>query len=199
MLPAPSQIPPASYRFENVQLLPVERRLLIDGEVAAVGARAFDVLLALVERRERVVTRDELLDLCWPEVDVEPNNIAVQMGTPRRILGRHVIASIPGRGYRFSAVVRAQAAVVASAHRTNIPELGPLAGRDDDLRLVSDLLHANRLVTILARVKGFFSGTRLTLVPTTGSQTCPSTFPGTFSPPSARPPACMRRRKWSCH
>ena len=56
--------PPACYQFEAIQLFPVERRLLVDGVVAAIGARAFDVLLALVERHGRVVTRDELLDIC---------------------------------------------------------------------------------------------------------------------------------------
>ena len=157
--------PPASYHFEAIQLFPVERRLLVDGEVAAIGARAFDVLLALVERHGRVVTRDELLDICWPGSDVEPNNIAVQIGSLRRLLGRHVIASIPGRGYQFSAVVREQrttvAATQARAHRTNIPELGRLIGRDDDLRFVSDLLDANRLVTIIGA--GGIGKTRLAL------------------------------------
>jgi len=36
-------------------------RFLVDGEPTKLGARAFDVLLALIERRDRVVTKNELL------------------------------------------------------------------------------------------------------------------------------------------
>ena len=50
-------------------------RVLIDGTPAKVGARAFDVLLALVERRERVVPKRELMDLVWPKLVVEEGNL----------------------------------------------------------------------------------------------------------------------------
>ena len=41
------------YRFGSSELRPSERQLFIDGAPAALGARAFDLLLALIERRER--------------------------------------------------------------------------------------------------------------------------------------------------
>ncbi|HEU0204753.1 MAG TPA: transcriptional regulator, partial [Burkholderiaceae bacterium] len=53
-------------RFGRVEVRPADRQLLIDGVPAVLGARAFDVLLALIERRDRVVTKNELLDLVWP-------------------------------------------------------------------------------------------------------------------------------------
>jgi DNA-binding winged helix-turn-helix (wHTH) protein len=56
-----------SIRFANAEIRPSERQVLIDGKPAALGSRAFDVLLALVERRERLVGKNELLDLVWPE------------------------------------------------------------------------------------------------------------------------------------
>ena len=144
----------ASYRFENVEVFPVERRLVVGGVVQPIGARAFDVLLALVERRERLVTRDELLDICWPRSNVEPNNLSVQIGSLRRVVGRHVIASVPGRGYRFSAVVQVQSAGTTitagtAGNRTNLPELTPLVGRADQLSAVLKLIGAQRLVTIV--------------------------------------------------
>lgn len=73
-----------------------------DGQPLALGARAFDVLLALVERRERLVTKDELLELAWPGVVVEENNLQVQISALRKLLGPQSIATIPGRGYRFT-------------------------------------------------------------------------------------------------
>jgi DNA-binding winged helix-turn-helix (wHTH) protein len=92
----------SSYRFGNVEIRPLERALLIDGQPAAVGARAFDVLLALVERRDRVVTKNELLDLVWAGVIVEENNLQAQISALRKLLGPTAFATIPGRGYRFA-------------------------------------------------------------------------------------------------
>jgi DNA-binding winged helix-turn-helix (wHTH) protein len=82
---------------------PARRRLFIDGEPAKIGARAFDLLMALIERRDRVVSKDELLDLVWPNVTVEEGNLQVQIATLRRLLGAEAITTIPGRGYRFVA------------------------------------------------------------------------------------------------
>jgi DNA-binding winged helix-turn-helix (wHTH) protein len=55
-----------SLRFGRAEVRPRERQLLVEGVPAGVGARAFDVLLALIERRDRLVTKTELLDLVWP-------------------------------------------------------------------------------------------------------------------------------------
>ncbi len=79
----------------------------VDGTPAKIGARAFDVLLALVERRERVVSKRELMDLVWPMLVVEENNLLVHMVALRKLLGPQAIATIPGRGYRFALPVDA--------------------------------------------------------------------------------------------
>ncbi len=94
--------------FGRIVVEPARRRLLIDGEPTKIGARAFDLLMALVERRERVVSKEELLDLVWPNVTVEEGNLQVQIATLRRLLGAGAIATIPGRGYQFVAPGAAQ-------------------------------------------------------------------------------------------
>ena len=76
--------------------------MLVDGQPSPLGARAFDLLLALVERRDRTVTKNELLDLVWPGLVVEENNLQVQISTLRKVLGQNAIATIPGQGYRFT-------------------------------------------------------------------------------------------------
>lgn len=145
----------ASYRFGNVEVRPAERALLIDGSPAAIGARAFDVLLALVERRERVVTKNELLDLVWPGVVVEENNLQAQVSALRKLLGPKAFATIPGRGYRFALALATDdpaAAVPAPAApaMTNLPvSHGELIGREDDLAALSRLITAHRVVTVL--------------------------------------------------
>ena len=75
---------------------------MVDNQPAPLGARAFDVLLALIERRDRLVTKNELLDLVWPGVVIEENNLMVQVSALRKLLGGDAIATIAGRGYRFS-------------------------------------------------------------------------------------------------
>jgi TolB-like protein/DNA-binding winged helix-turn-helix (wHTH) protein len=89
--------------FGRIVVEPARRRLLVDGEPAKIGARAFDLLMALIERRDRVVSKDELLDLVWPNVTVEEGNLQVQIATLRRLLGADAIATVPGRGYQFVA------------------------------------------------------------------------------------------------
>src|SRR5262249_46662492 len=88
-----------NFRFGPFEARTAERVLLVDGAVCHIGSRAFDVLLALLERRERVVTKNELLDLAWPGLVVEENNLSVQISTLRKVLGAHAIATVTGRGY----------------------------------------------------------------------------------------------------
>ena len=90
------------HRFGRFEVLPVERQLLADGRPVPLGARAFDVLLALIERRERLVTKAELLDVVWPGLVVEEANLPVQVSALRKLIGPQAIATIPGRGYRFA-------------------------------------------------------------------------------------------------
>jgi len=90
------------YRFDRFTLRVTERQLLADGGEIPLGARAFDVLVVLVERAGKLVTKDELFERAWPGVVVEENNLQVQIGTLRKALGAKAIATIPGRGYRFT-------------------------------------------------------------------------------------------------
>ena len=95
-------MPDGRHQFGSVEVRADERVLLVDGQRSPIGARAFDLLLALIERRERVVSKDELLDVVWPGLVVEENNLQTQVSTLRKILGRQAIATVAGRGYRFT-------------------------------------------------------------------------------------------------
>jgi len=72
-------------RFGQFEIRPAERVLRVDGRDVAVGARAFDLLLVLARRRERLVTKQDLLDLVWPGVVVEEHNIAAHISTLRKL------------------------------------------------------------------------------------------------------------------
>jgi NAD(P)-dependent dehydrogenase (short-subunit alcohol dehydrogenase family) len=63
--------PPHTLRFGRFELQPHQRRLLADGQVAALGARAFDLLVTLASRPGQLVTKGALLDEVWPGLVVE--------------------------------------------------------------------------------------------------------------------------------
>ena len=154
-----------SYRFGHVEVRPAERQILVQGQPAAVGARAFDLLIALIERRDRVVAKNELLDLVWPGLVVEENNLQVQVSTLRKILGAQAVATVPGRGYRFTLQADGAGNIPAEsppAALNNLPApLNSFVGREDEIANVRRLLHDSRLVT-LASVGGT-GKTRLSL------------------------------------
>ena len=154
-----------SYRFGQVEVRPAERQLLVEGRPAAVGARAFDVLMALIDRRDRVVSKDELFDLVWPGLVVEENNLHVQVSTLRKILGAQSVATVPGRGFRFTLPVEQAEVAPASAQpprKHNLPEqLNSFVGRQRELGELKELLASSRLVTLTS--VGGTGKTRLSL------------------------------------
>ena len=88
-------------RFGHFELLPEARRLIVEGRLAKLGGRAFDVLTVLIDHRGRVVGKNELFDRVWPGLVVEENNLHVHIAALRKLLGPTVIVTIPGRGYQF--------------------------------------------------------------------------------------------------
>lgn len=158
-----------SYRFGKFEVQVSQRALLVDGVPAALGGRAFDMLVVLVQRAGQVVGKDQLLDAVWGRVVVEEGNLHVQMSALRKLLGAETIATIPGRGYRFTPMLDAPAIGAAAAAapalmppRRGVPERLPaLFGRERDLAALDGLMAAHRLVSILG--PGGIGKTRLAL------------------------------------
>ena len=73
-------------------------------------AKAFEILTVLIEHRQRVVDKDELLELIWPQTAVEENTLTRHVSTLRKALEEHpgqhqFILTVPGHGYQFIADV----------------------------------------------------------------------------------------------
>ena len=171
-MPLPTRNTVPDFSFGRCVIQSAARQLLVDGQPARLGARAFDVLMTLVERRDVVVSKNELLDTVWPGLVVEENNLQVQVSTLRKLLGPQTIVTIPGRGYRFSApqtdtvadghnqgaraaVATASPKPVIAAASGNLPAtLPPLFGRDDEMAALATMLQwqqstpPERLITI---------------------------------------------------
>jgi DNA-binding winged helix-turn-helix (wHTH) protein len=103
--------PPAAdaiIEFGRIRVLPRQRRLFADGVPVELGARAFDILIVLIEADGALVTKDELQRRVWPGIVVAQENLKVQVLALRRALGadRELVRTEHGRGYRFTAAVR---------------------------------------------------------------------------------------------
>ncbi len=133
------------------------RQLSVDAQARPLGGRAFDLLQVLVERDDRVVGKHELLDLVWPGLVVEENNLQVQVMALRKALGNQAIATVPGRGYRLALVRDSVQGTPApepmpqppAASRRAPPLVGVLHGRTVDLATLSTWLATCRCISVV--------------------------------------------------
>jgi TolB-like protein/DNA-binding winged helix-turn-helix (wHTH) protein/lipoprotein NlpI len=103
------------YEFGPFSLDAQRRLLLRKGERVRLSAKAFEILLVLLEEKGRLVEKDELMRRVWPDAVVEENNLTVNMSALRKALNEgprdnRYLVTIPGRGYQFVADVRQHAA-----------------------------------------------------------------------------------------
>jgi Tol biopolymer transport system component/DNA-binding winged helix-turn-helix (wHTH) protein len=99
------------YEFGPYRLDTAEQRLLRDGIPVPLTPKAFEMLVALVERSGHLVEKDELMKAVWSDTFVEESNLTNNVYELRKILGqgengRSYIETVPKRGYRFAAPVR---------------------------------------------------------------------------------------------
>jgi len=111
----------STFDFGPYNLDPAKRLLLRSGEPVPLPPKAFDTLVILVERHERVVSKDELLRTIWPDTVVEEASLSQQIFLLRKTLNSgseeaEYIATIARRGYRFVGPI---AHVVSSAPAAN--------------------------------------------------------------------------------
>jgi len=111
------------YNFGPFRIDRAERVLIRDCQPLTLTPKAFDLLLALVERCGHVVEKEELMSAVWPETVVEESNLTHHISVLRKVLGesageRPYIETIPRRGYRFLAEVeRVEREVVTAAEK----------------------------------------------------------------------------------
>ncbi|MEI9985345.1 MAG: transcriptional regulator [Aliidongia sp.] len=120
--------------FGPFRLVVARRELLADGKPVPLGGRAFEVLLALVRRPGKLVSRDDLVAAAWHGAVVEENTVQAQLSQLRRTLrdGKgeaRYIETIARQGYCFVAPVVWQGAEdFASSEAPPRPAARRLAG-----------------------------------------------------------------------
>lgn len=99
------------YEFGPFRLDP-EKRLLTRGtDPVSLTPKVIETLVVLVENRDRVVLKDDLMKMLWPDSFVEESNLTQNVFVLRKALGdssqgKRYIVNIPGRGYQFAEAVR---------------------------------------------------------------------------------------------
>ncbi|HVT33427.1 MAG TPA: winged helix-turn-helix domain-containing protein [Rhodanobacteraceae bacterium] len=98
----------SSFRFNEYELIPETRRLLLAGDDVAIGARVFETVVYLVQNRDRAIGRDELLSAVWGRVDAGDATLAQAVLKARRALGddgnaQNYIRTVARYGYQWVA------------------------------------------------------------------------------------------------
>ena len=102
--------PSTKVSFGPFCLFPTQFLLREGDKSVPLGSRALEILIALLQRRGKLVSKQDLIARVWPNVFVHHSNLAVHISALRRALrdgrdGRRFIVNIPGRGYCFVASV----------------------------------------------------------------------------------------------
>jgi DNA-binding winged helix-turn-helix (wHTH) protein len=96
----------AGLRFGRCEVRRASRELLVDGRQCRIQPRPFDLLVYLIDHRERVLSIDELLDAIWGHQIVQNSSLTVAINRIRSVLadeGGRIIQTHHRVGYRFVA------------------------------------------------------------------------------------------------
>jgi adenylate cyclase len=109
--------------FENCNLNVERRELMRDSQPVVIGPKVFDLLVYLMENRDRVLGHDELLDAVWAGRIISPSTLASHISAVRRAIGdtgqeQRLIRTVARRGFRFIAEIQQQE-TVAGRQRPN--------------------------------------------------------------------------------
>lgn len=122
------------YFFEN-HILDLDRRELSrDGNALDLEPQVFDLLHYLLENRERVVSRDDLIASVWGGRIVSESALSTRINAVRTAIGdsgneQRLIKTLPRKGLRFVGVVRQEAPTSVPALRSDALE-GSLSIKD---------------------------------------------------------------------
>jgi TolB-like protein/Tfp pilus assembly protein PilF len=162
------------YRFGHFELDMAKVELRADGEVRPVEPQVFALLALLVENRERLVAKDEIIEKVWEGRPVSEAAVASRVKSARKALGddgisQRFIRTIHRQGFRFvadanvaraaNADQRCETATVQPAGEINRPSIAVLPFRTIGVAgayaAIADAL-PHELIAELARLRWLF-------------------------------------------
>lgn len=140
-------------RFGEFRLSKRERRLYKNYIIIPLRSLAFDLLSALVERGDDVLSNSELCYTVWKKAFVSAETLKQTIFDVRKAVGFEAIQNIPGRGYRFAMTIAGTdgpaTALPAEASGQFPAMFGPLIGRNLEVAKLSTLIETARAITIV--------------------------------------------------
>lgn len=99
-----------SFHFNDVEIDTKQYRITRAGHTVSVEPKVFDIIVYLIENRNRLVSRDELFEKIWDARAVSDTTLSNHIKSARKALGddgeqQHTIKTVRGRGYQFIAEV----------------------------------------------------------------------------------------------
>ena len=115
------------YRFNKTVLDTDKLELVHDGTLATIEPQVFALVVHLIENKDRVVSKDELIDVVWDGRIVSDTTLSSRINAARRALGdtgkdQIVIRTYARRGFRFVAELD-MARLEASIDEDHVPPL----------------------------------------------------------------------------
>jgi TolB-like protein len=137
----PNKLRIVAYEFGPFRLDLVVRQLFHQNKPIPLSSRTFDILKLLIESREQVMTKRELIRRIWLGQFVGENNLTVRMSALRKVLSESVenrfIETVPGYGYRFVSRVHEVLSEYGEPHEWLVDSLAvlPLINANNQQRL----------------------------------------------------------------
>ena len=131
------------YVFEDYELDTQLYELRQAGQLRKLEPQVFNVLTYLLEHRDRVVTKQELLDSLWSDQFISEVTLNHRLMAARKAIGdsgraQRCIKTLHGRGYRFIA------AVDVRETQASLARVPPAAVAEDDVRMCAACQHNNQ-------------------------------------------------------
>jgi TolB-like protein/Flp pilus assembly protein TadD len=160
------------YLFDKFVLDRDRLELRADGIVVAVEPQVFDLLVYLIENRERVVSKDDLIASVWCGRSVSDSTLDSRVNAARKALGddgkqQRFIRTMARKGIRFIGDVRMGDEAVKSPEKAVVPTVtapekpsiavlpfANLSGNPEDDAFVDGV--TEEIITALSRVRWFF-------------------------------------------
>lgn len=143
-----SPVAPATFCFGELELDEARRQLLRGGVVVAMEPKPFELLIYLIRQRDRVVRRDELMKVLWPDVVVSDASLSTCVARAREAIQPlgDCIQGVRKIGYRFVGELRdsipSGPSVSAGEDSARSPRPGelPFVGRQRELERMTEAL-----------------------------------------------------------
>jgi TolB-like protein/DNA-binding winged helix-turn-helix (wHTH) protein len=141
------------YLFSDYTLDTDRRELCCGAVPVAVEPQVFDLLTFLIQNRDRVVSKDDLIEAVWSGRIVSESTIASRINAARKALGdsgqaQTLIRTVPRKGVRFVGDVRTVPAGGESAPAADPARDGfPQRARADKRPIARPALHETRFCT----------------------------------------------------